>query len=354
MSPQDLVLLVFSRVSERQFGWHGDGPLAPLTAPARRGTLRPSMMDDPLALPVTEQENPRSRDIASMSIAEAVALINDEDARVAEAVRATLPDVVRAIDGIVARLEQGGRLIHVGTGTSGRLGVLDASECPPTFGVAPELVQGLIAGGYDACHRAVEASEDDRDAGGRDLDRRGVGPLDAVVGIAASGRTPYTIGAVERARALGAFTVAVTCAPDSEIARVVDVAIVPVVGPEVLAGSSRMKAGTAQKMVLNMLSTVTMIRLGYVTGNRMTNMRARNSKLHARSIRIIRAETGVDDAAARTALEQTAGDLPSAIVMLKTRRTPDEAKAALASARGIIAHAVAALSARLDPLPGDP
>ena len=258
-----------------------------------------------------------------MSIADAVALVNDEDARVAEAVRQALPDVVRAIDGIVARLEKGGRLIHVGTGTSGRLGVLDASECPPTFGVTPELVQGLIAGGYDACHRAVEASEDDREAGGRDLDGRGVGALDAVVGIAASGRTPYTIGAVERARALGAFTVAVTCAPGSEITRAVDVAIVPVVGPEVLAGSSRMKAGTAQKMVLNMLSTVTMIRLGYVTGNRMTNMRARNSKLHARSIRIVSAETGVDDTAAQAALERTGGDLPSAIVMLKAgaRRT---------------------------------
>ena len=158
------------------------------------------MMNDPPALPVTEQENPRSRDIASMSIADAVALINDEDTGVAEAVRRTLPDVVRAIDGIVARLEKGGRLIHVGTGTSGRLGVLDASECPPTFGVTPELVQGLIAGGYDACHRAVEASEDDREAGGRDLDRRGAGALDAVVGIAASGRTQYTIGAVEPAR----------------------------------------------------------------------------------------------------------------------------------------------------------
>ena len=292
------------------------------------------MLDDPLALAITEQENPRSRDIGSMSTADAV--------------RRTLPDIVRAIDGIVARLEKGGRLIHVGTGTSGRLGVLDASECPPTFGVAAELVQGLIAGGYEACHRAVEASEDDRDGGARDLDARGLNALDAVVGLAASGRTPYTIGAVERARAVGAFTVAVTCAPDSEITRAVDVAIVPVVGPEVLAGSSRMKAGTAQKMVLNMLSTVAMIRLGYVTGNRMTNMRARNSKLHARSIRIIRAETGVDDTAATAALERTGGDLPSAIVMLKTGRTPDEAKAALAAAKGIIAKAVVALAGRQD------
>jgi N-acetylmuramic acid 6-phosphate etherase len=281
-----------------------------------------------------------------MSIADAVALINDEDAKVAEAVKRTLPDVVRAIEGIVAQLEKGGRLIHVGTGTSGRLGVLDASECPPTFGVSPELVQGMIAGGYDACYKAVEASEDDREAGKRDLDERKVSALDAVVGIAASGRTPYTIGAVEHARSLGAFTVAVTCAPDSAITRAVDVAIVPVVGPEVLAGSTRMKAGTAQKLVLNMLSTMTMIRLGYVTGNRMTNMRARNSKLHARSIRIIRAETGVDDAAAQAALERTGDDLPSAIVVLKTGRTPEDAKAALESARGIIPKAITLLQSR--------
>jgi N-acetylmuramic acid 6-phosphate etherase len=302
------------------------------------------MADDPIALPVTEQENPRSRDIGAMSIAEAVALINDEDARVAEAVRQTLPDVARAIEGIVARLDRGGRLIHVGTGTSGRLGVLDASECPPTFGVSPELIQGLIAGGYEACYQAVEASEDDREAGIRDLDGRGISGLDAVVGIAASGRTPYTIGALEHARALGAFTVAVTCAPDSEITRAVDVAIVPVVGPEVLAGSTRMKAGTAQKLVLNMLSTVTMIRLGYVTGNRMTNMRARNSKLQARSIRILRGETGVDDPAAQAALDRADGDLPTAIVMLRTQCAPAEAKAALVSTNGIIAKAIGLLS----------
>jgi N-acetylmuramic acid 6-phosphate etherase len=301
------------------------------------------MAIDPMSLPVTEQENPRSRDIASMPIADAVALINDEDARVAEAVRLVLPDVVRAIEGIVGRLEQGGRLIHVGTGTSGRLGVLDASECPPTFGVPPELVQGVIAGGYDACYKAVEASEDDHDAGARDLDERAVSGRDAVVGIAASGRTPYTIGAVEHARSLGAFTVAVTCVPDSAITRAVDVAIVPVVGPEVLAGSTRMKAGTAQKLVLNMLSTMAMIRRGYVTGNRMTNMRARNSKLLARSIRIITAETGVEDAAAEAALTDAGGDLPAAIVMLKTGRSAAEAAEALAASRGVIAHAVAAL-----------
>jgi N-acetylmuramic acid 6-phosphate etherase len=301
------------------------------------------MADDPPSLAITEQENPRSRDIGSMPIADAVALINDEDARVAAAVKQVLPDVARAIEGIVGRLESGGRLIHVGTGTSGRLGVLDASECPPTFGVSPELVQGVIAGGYDACYKAVEASEDDREAGARDLDGRGVSGRDAVVGIAASGRTPYTIGAVEHARRLGAFTVAVTCVPGSAIARAVDVAIVPVVGPEVIAGSTRMKAGTAQKLVLNMLSTMAMVRLGYVTGNRMTNMRARNSKLQARSVRIVVAETGVDEAAADAALASTAYDLPAAIVVVKTGRTPAEAKAALAAAHGLIPKAIAAL-----------
>src|SRR5262249_7445705 len=209
-----------------------------------------------------------------------------------------------------------------------------------------ELVQGMIAGGYEACYKAVEASEDDREAGKRDLDERKVSALDAVVGIAASGRTPYTIGAVEHARSLGAFTVAVTCAPESAITRAVDVAIVPVVGPEVLAGSTRMKAGTAQKLVLNMLSTMTMIRLGYVTGNRMTNMRARNSKLHARSIRIIRAETGVDDAAAQAAPSAAADALPRAIVMLKTGCSADRATAALQASRGIISKAITALQRR--------
>src|SRR5215210_6360176 len=175
------------------------------------------------ALPITEQENPRSQDLSSQSTAEIVALMNAEDALVASAVKLVLADVTKAIDETVARLAKGGRLFYSGTGTSGRLGVLDAAECPPTFGVSPELVQGLIAGGYDACHRAVEASEDDRAAGARDLGARGVAARDAVVGIAASGRTPYTIGAVEHARALGAFTVAVTCAPESPITRAVEV-----------------------------------------------------------------------------------------------------------------------------------
>src|SRR5690349_24389945 len=205
------------------------------------------------ALPITEQENPRSKDLSSQSTAEIVSLMNDEDATVAAAVKRVLDDVVKAVDEIVVRLSNGGRLFYIGTGTSGRLGVLDASECPPTFGVSPELVQGVIAGGYDACYRAVEASEDDARTSETDLQQRSFGSRDALVGIAASGRTPYTVGAITYARQLGAFTVGLTCAPDSPITREADVSIVPVVGPEVVTGSSRLKAGTAQKMVLNMI-----------------------------------------------------------------------------------------------------
>ena len=294
-------------------------------------------------VPATEAENPRTANIGSLATAEIVRLMNEEDARVPEAVGRVLADVARAVDGIAARLQEGGRLFYVGTGTSGRLGVLDASECPPTFGVPPELVQGIIAGGYAALHRATEASEDDREAGARDLDERGATGRDAVVGIAASGRTPYTIGAAEHARRLGAFTAAVTCAPDSPITRAVDVALVPVVGPEVIAGSTRLKAGTAQKLVLNMLSTATMIRLGYVTGNRMTNMLPRNEKLRARSLRIFAAETGADDAAARAALEAAGGDLRVALVMHATARTRAEAERALAESRGVVRHAIESL-----------
>ena len=300
-------------------------------------------MDPSDRLPLTEQENPRTRDLSTRSVAEIVRAINEEDALVAWAVERELPQVAAAVEGIVARLAQGGRLFYVGTGTSGRLGVLDASECPPTFGVPADLVQGIIAGGYEACHRAVEASEDDQAAGGHDLDSRGVTGGDAVVGIAASGRTPYTIGALERARQLGAFTAAVTCVPGSPITAVAEVSIVPVVGPEVLAGSTRMKAGTAQKLVLNMLSTATLVRLGYVTGNRMTNLRARNSKLHARSLRILMTEAGIDEPAAAVALDAAAGDLPTALVMWKTGRSRPEAAAALATSRGVIEAAVASL-----------
>ena len=265
------------------------------------------------ALPVTEQENPRSQHLSSQSTAEIVALMNEEDALVAAAVQRVLDDVVKAVDATAARLAKGGRLFYTGTGTSGRLGVLDASECPPTFGVSPELVQGVIAGGYDACHQAVEASEDDAEAGARDLEQRGFNAGDVLVGIAASGRTPYTVGAVKYARSLGAFTVGLTCVPGSAITDAAELSIVPVVGPEVLTGSSRLKAGTAQKMVLNMISTATMVRLGYVSGNRMSNMQAGNIKLRDRAVRIVMAETGVDQQTAVSALEASNWVVKSAV-----------------------------------------
>jgi N-acetylmuramic acid 6-phosphate etherase len=293
-----------------------------------------------MEIPLTEQENPRTAEIGKLPTLEVVRLMNEEDARVAEAVAQVLPEVERAVDGIVERLKSGGRLFYTGTGTSGRLGVLDAAECPPTFGVSPELVQGIIAGGYDATYRAVEASEDDRSAGGRDLDKRGLRSIDAVVGIAASGRTPYTVGAVDYACSKGAFTVALTCAPDSEITRVAEVSIVVVVGPEVIAGSTRLKAGTAQKMVLNMISTATMIRLGYVTGNRMTNMLTRNTKLRARAVRILMVETGLDEAEATAQLETAGGDLRTALVMSKTRCSRADAESALAKTNGVLKSAV--------------
>lgn len=271
------------------------------------------------ALPITEQDNPRSKDLSSQSTAEVVALMNEEDATVAAAVKRVLGDVVKAVDETVARLAKGGRLFYTGTGTSGRLGVLDASECPPTFGMSPELVQGVIAGGYDACHRAVEASEDDGEAGAADLRQRGFAAGDVLVGIAASGRTPYTVGAVKFARSLGAFTVGLTCVPNSPITDAAELSIVPVVGPEVLTGSSRLKAGTAQKMVLNMISTATMVRLGYVSGNRMSNLQPKNIKLRERAVRIVMAETGVDEQAARSALESSNWIVQSALKKLASQ-----------------------------------
>lgn len=246
-------------------------------------------------LPITEQENPATASIDRVSTVEAVRLINDEDKLVAAAVEKVLPEIAEVVDRVVERLENGGRLFYIGTGTSGRLGVLDASEIPPTYGVDYELVQGVIAGGYDALYKAVEASEDNREAGAEDLKARGVTEKDAVIGLAASGRTPYTVGALDYARELGCFTACIACVPDSAITKSVDVAIVPVVGPEAITGSTRMKSGTAQKLVLNTISTVTMIKLGYVHGNRMTNVRAGNEKLRDRAVRILKAETGISD-----------------------------------------------------------
>ena len=294
-------------------------------------------------LPVTEQENLKTSNLSLSPVREIIRLMNDEDALVAPAIALVLPEIERAIEGIVARIRSGGRLFYIGTGTSGRLGVLDAAECPPTFGVSPDLVQAVIAGGYEACYRAVEASEDDAEAGGKDLLARGFTKEDVLVGIAASGRTPYTVGAVNHARRCGAFTIAITCVPQSPITEVAEVSIVPVVGPEVVAGSTRLKAGTAQKLVLNMLSTATMVRLGYVSGNRMTNVLPRNSKLRARAIRIIMAESGSDEETARAALDKSGDDPRAALVMMKTGSSIEEAKVALEAAKGVIERAVTML-----------
>ena len=298
------------------------------------------------SIPLTEQENPRTQQISSLSTADIVRLMNDEDAGVAKAVAEVLGDVASAVDQIVKRMQRGGHLFYIGTGTSGRLGVLDASECPPTFGVSPDLVQAVIAGGYDACYRAVEASEDDAAAGARDLEQRGFTKADALVGIAASGRTPYTVGAVEHARRIGALTIAITSVPGSEIVNAAEISIVPLVGPEVIAGSTRLKAGTAQKLILNMLSTATMIRLGYVAGNRMTNVQTRNVKLRARAIRILQSEAGLDEQQAQTVLDAADGKLPVALVMSQSGRSKEDAEAALDRARGVIAKAIDSLKLR--------
>lgn len=289
----------------------------------------------------TEQINPATTEIDRLSTLEALRIINNEDRRVAEAVGEVLPAVAEAVDGIVERLKHGGRLFYIGTGTSGRLGVLDASECPPTFGVSPEMVQGVIAGGYDACYRSIEASEDDRDAGAADLRARDLKAGDVVVGIAASGRTPYTIGAVEYARGIGALTVCVTCNKGTELARSVDIAIEPVPGPEVIAGSTRLKSGTAQKLVLNMLSTMTMVRLGYVTGNRMTNLQTRNIKLRQRAVGIVSAECGLSEQDAMATLEAAGWDLRVAIVMRRAGVDADQARSALEKTGYVIADAMA-------------
>lgn len=292
----------------------------------------------------TEQINPNTTEIDKLPTLEALRIINSEDKKVAEAVEKALPAVARAVDGIAERLQRGGRLFYTGTGTSGRLGVLDAAECPPTFGVSPELVQGVIAGGYDACYKAVEASEDDRKAGARDLQARGLTADDCVVGIAASGRTPYTIGAVEYARSLRALTACVTCNENTALADAAEIPIEVIVGPEVIAGSTRLKSGTAQKLVLNMLSTMTMVRLGYVTGNRMTNLKTSNIKLRQRATGLVMAECDLDEAAAVAALEAAGWDLRVAIVMIKADVSREAAEAALQKSNYKISVAVSLLN----------
>ena len=292
-----------------------------------------------IVIPITESDNEATSQIDKAATIDAVRMINTEDKRVALAVEKVLPEIAAAIDKIVERMQDGGRLFYIGSGTSGRLGVLDASEIPPTFGVSYDLVQGVIAGGYDALYKASESSEDDKNAGAEDLKNRGLTDKDSVVGIAASGRTPYTIGSVEYAKSIGCFTACIVCNSDSELGKAAEIDIVPIVGPEAITGSSRMKAGTAQKMVLNMISTVTMIRLGYVTGNRMTNMKSSNEKLKDRSLRILLGETGLRASDAEELMRQ-AGDLKVALVMHKTAANSEISRAALENNEGIIGEAI--------------
>jgi N-acetylmuramic acid 6-phosphate etherase len=262
----------------------------------------------------TEQVNPATSDIDRMSPLQIAQVMNAEDTKVAAAVAQELPNIARAIEAIAARLQGGGRLIYLGAGTSGRLGVLDASECPATFNTPSELVIGWVAGGPDMLSTSDEAVEDRADLGRADAERLGVGAKDVLVGIAASGRTPYVLGAVEYARALGALTVGLTCNPDTPLAMMCAVTIAPVVGPEVISGSTRLKAGTAQKMVLNMLSTGAMVLLGKTFGNLMVDVHATNDKLRRRALAIVRRATGLDEQMAADVLHASDGEARVAIV----------------------------------------
>lgn len=280
---------------------------------------------------LTEQRNTASAQIDEVSTLEMLRIINDEDKKVALAVEAALPQIAIAIDAIVERMERGGRLFYTGAGTSGRLGVLDASECPPTYNVSPELVQGFIAGGDKALRKAVEGAEDSRELGASEMMAMGFTDKDVLCGIAASGRTPYVLGAVAKARALGALTLGVSCSPNSELSAAVELAIEVLPGPEVITGSTRMKAGTATKLVLNMLSTGAMVRLGYVFGNLMVNVQPTNEKLVDRATRIIADATGLSRERAATLLVESGQTVRTAIVMGKLGISKADAEQRLAS-----------------------
>jgi N-acetylmuramic acid 6-phosphate etherase len=290
---------------------------------------------------LTEARNPLSERLDALSAAEIVALMTSEDAKAVDAVRAESRSIARAIDEIADRFRRGGRLIYVGAGTSGRLGVLDASECPPTFNSPPGQVVGLIAGGPTALTRAVEGAEDDRGRGRQEVRSLGVNELDVVVGIATSGRTPYVLGAVEEARALGAFTIGLACNRPSLLGGLVELEIAPLVGPEVLAGSTRLKAGTATKLVLNMLTTGAMVRIGKTLGNRMVDLQPTNEKLRIRTRRILRELAGIEAAEAADLLARCDGNLKRALVAALAGVDPDRAAGLLELHGGQVREAVA-------------
>jgi len=289
----------------------------------------------------TEKPNARTRDIDRRSTLEIVEIINAEDAKVASAVRKESRRIARAVELVVESFRRGGRLFYVGAGTSGRLGVLDASECPPTFGVSPTMVQGIIAGGRRALVRSSEGAEDHAQAGAAAIDKRRIGPRDTVVGIAACGLTPYVCGALARARTLGASTVFIVCAPEAARDIRADVVIRAVVGPEAITGSTRMKAGTATKLILNTLSTAAMIRTGKVFGNLMVDLRARSVKLRDRAERIVATVTGVSRSRARKLLRDARGEAKTAVVMHERKVGFAEAQRLLAERGGILRAALA-------------
>ncbi|NWA41532.1 N-acetylmuramic acid 6-phosphate etherase [Pseudomonas reactans] len=290
---------------------------------------------------VSESRNPATMNLDEMTTLEMVASFNHEDSKVPEAIRAVLPEVAQAVDMAAASFKAGGRLIYLGAGTSGRLGVLDASECPPTFGVPHGLVVGLIAGGPGALLKAVEGAEDSEELGVTDLKNLQITPADTIVGLAASGRTPYVIGALRYARELGCATVAISCNPDSPIAHEAQVAISPVVGPEALTGSTRLKSGTAQKLVLNMISTGAMVKNGKVYQNLMVDVKATNVKLVDRACRIVVEATGAARADAEAALSQTEFEVKPAILMILANISAQEAIQRLTAHHGFLRAALA-------------
>ena len=290
---------------------------------------------------LTEQVDDRYAGLDTASVAQLAALMNDADATVPAAVRAALPQIVPAIEGVADRLAAGGRLLYVGAGTAGRLGVLDASECPPTFSTPPELVRAVIAGGTEALIASQEGVEDDEAAGAAVIGECGITAADAVVGISASGRTPYVLAAVRAARARGALTVGLSCNGGTPLSAAAESAIEVLVGPEVLAGSTRLKAGTAQKLVLNMISTISMVQLGKTYGNLMVDLRVTNVKLRDRAVRIIRRVTGVSRAAAEAALDRAGLDVKTAILMLD-RSTEADPRQRLAASGGRLREALEA------------
>lgn len=288
----------------------------------------------------TESRNENTMDIDKVSTLDMVKKINDEDKKVAIAVEKELPKIAEAIDFVIERIHKGGRLIYIGAGTSGRLGILDASECPPTYGVSEELVQGIIAGGNEAIFRAKEGAEDSKTLAVEDLKNKNINENDTIVGLAASGRTPYVIGGLEYANKIGALTISVTCNDNSEIAKTAKIPITPVVGPEAITGSTRLKSGTAQKLVLNTLSTGIMIKLGKVYGNLMVDLKSTNEKLIERAKEIVCKATGVTIEEATEILNRTDFDVKLSIFMILSKLHKDEAKIKLDESKGYIAEAL--------------